>query len=125
MSEQLKQKEPKLLNNEKYQTVPVETLDRLYASEKELKEIKQKEQKKEFHIPSYLGIAHYNPAPIEQKEQKPKNILTDDDSLQTAYLKRMMKKTVSTRKSMTMNLTSRKRGAVLKSQIATPKSCPS
>ena len=40
-----RQKEPKLLNNEKYQTVPIETLDRLYASEKELKEIKQKEQK--------------------------------------------------------------------------------
>ena len=40
-----RQKEPKLLNNEKYQKVPIETLDRLYASEKELKEIKQKEQK--------------------------------------------------------------------------------
>ena len=41
----VKQKEPKLLNNEKYQTVPIEILDRLYASEQELKEIKQKEQK--------------------------------------------------------------------------------
>ena len=40
-----KQKEPKLLNNEKYQTVPVEILNRLYASERELQEIKQKEQK--------------------------------------------------------------------------------
>ena len=33
---------PKLFNDEKYQTVPVETLDRLYASEKELSELKQK-----------------------------------------------------------------------------------
>ncbi len=65
-----KQKEPKLLNNEKYQTVPVEILDRLYASERELQEIKQKGSNKEFHIPSYMGMAHYNPVPIKQKEQK-------------------------------------------------------
>jgi len=39
-----KQDEKKLLNNEEYQTVPVETLDRLYAAEKELERLKQGEQ---------------------------------------------------------------------------------
>ena len=32
---------------------------------------KQKEPKREFHIPDYMGMAYYNPAPIELKEQKP------------------------------------------------------
>lgn len=40
-----KQGELKLINNEEYQTVPVETLDRLYAAEKELETKKQYEQK--------------------------------------------------------------------------------
>ena len=35
----------KLLNNEEYQTLPVETLDRLYAAEKELEQLKQGKQK--------------------------------------------------------------------------------
>lgn len=39
--------EKKLLNNEEYQTVPVETLDRLYAAEKELERLKQCEKKTE------------------------------------------------------------------------------
>lgn len=42
-----KQHEEKLLNNDKYQTVSVEILDRLYESEKELERLKQGEQKPE------------------------------------------------------------------------------
>lgn len=41
-----KQGEKKLLNNEQYQTIPVETLDRLYAAEKELSQLKQKVEPK-------------------------------------------------------------------------------
>ena len=41
-----KQGEKKLLNNEQYQTIPVETLDRLYAAEKELAQLKQKVEPK-------------------------------------------------------------------------------
>lgn len=40
-----KQGEQKLLNNDKYQTVSVKTLDRLYKSEKELEQLKQGKQK--------------------------------------------------------------------------------
>lgn len=40
-----KQGEQKLLNNDKYQTVSVEILDRLYESEKELERLKKGEQK--------------------------------------------------------------------------------
>ena len=40
-----KQGEQKLLNNDKYQTVSVEILDRLYESEKELEQLKQGEHK--------------------------------------------------------------------------------
>ena len=40
-----KQGEQKLLNNDKYQTVSVKILDRLYESEKELERLKQDEQK--------------------------------------------------------------------------------
>jgi hypothetical protein len=40
-----KQGKQKLLNNDKYQTVSVKTLDRLYESEKELERLKQGEQK--------------------------------------------------------------------------------
>ena len=73
-----KQKEPKLLNNEKYQTVPIETLDRLYASERELKEIKQKEQKPVKSIfPPGLGEARFNP--ISVVEQKPAEWSEDDE----------------------------------------------
>ena len=43
--EQKPQGKQKLFNNDKYQTVPVEILDRLYESEKELEQLKQVEQK--------------------------------------------------------------------------------
>ena len=43
--EQKSQGKQKLFNNDKYQTVPVEILDRLYESEKELERLKQGEQK--------------------------------------------------------------------------------
>ena len=73
-----KQKEPKLLNNEKYQTVPVEILDRLYAAERELQEIKQKEQKPVKSIfPLGLGQAYFNPKPVVK--QKPTGWSEEDE----------------------------------------------